>query len=143
MTSLPDLWPHQVKEQENNHREKLMLLWSPRLGKSRAAIEFIMHVSALCGPATRILITAPLVVCPQWVAMLTDALGPNTAIAAYGMPTARVAAALKLETCPIFVMNDDKLPALEESLLKWKPEVYIGDESHRFRTPSSARGRAM
>ena len=140
MSSLPALWPHQVKEQENHGRDKLMLLWSPRLGKSRAAIEFIRHVRAL-GGSPRVLITAPLVVCPQWVQMLASA--NIEAIAAYGMPTARVAAALKLETCPIFVMNDDKLPALEESLLKWKPEVYIGDESHRFRTPSSARGRAM
>jgi SNF2 family DNA or RNA helicase len=137
---LPSLWPHQVKELDNNHREKLMLLWSPRLGKSRAAIEFIRHIKALGGPP-RILITAPLVVCPQWVQMLLEA--GIESIAAYGMPTAKVAQALRVETCPIFVMNDDKLEKLEESLLKWKPEVYIGDESHRFRTPSSGRGRAM
>jgi SNF2 family DNA or RNA helicase len=65
------------------------------------------------------------------------------AIAAYGMPTAKVAQVLRVETCRVIVMNDDKLSALEESLLKWAPSVYIGDESHRFRTASSARGRSM
>lgn len=135
--SLPNLWPHQEKELANNHREKLMLLWSPRLGKSRAAIEFLKSIRS----PLRALITAPLVVCPQWVEMLRKAGFP--VIEAYSMSATKVASQLKLETCRIVVMNDDKLAVLEESLLKWAPSVYIGDESHRFRTPSSARGRAM
>lgn len=141
MNSLPPLWGHQQKELANNHKEKLMLLWSPRLGKSRAAIEWLNSVLWHLKSPGRVLITAPLVVCPQWIQMLKDA--NVEAMAAYSMPTTRVASQLQLETCRVIVMNDDKLGVLEQALLKWGPNVYIGDESHRFRTPSSARGRAM
>jgi len=117
-----------------------MLLWSPRLGKSRAAIEWLLKCLKTHSGA-KVLITAPLVVCPQWVDMLSKA--GVEAIAGYGMTATKVAALLKLETCRVIVLNDDKLKALEESLLRWRPLVYVGDESHRFRGVSTARGKAM
>jgi len=138
MSSLPPLWPHQEKERANHGKDKLMLLWSPRLGKSRAAIDWLQNA---CKGSPRVLITAPLVVCPQWMDMLLEAgLEPY---AGYGIPTTKIATALNWKHVQLVVMNDDKLGALEEALLKWGPNVYIGDESHRFRTPSSDRGRAM
>jgi SNF2 family DNA or RNA helicase len=140
---LPELWPHQRKVlEETNHLPKLVYLHSPRLGKSRVTIEWLQCVLRhLESPTVRVLVTAPLVVCPQWITML-EASG-IAAVAAYGMPTTRVAAQLKLETCRVVVMNDDKLAVLEESILKWSPLVYIGDESHRFRGVSTARGKSM
>lgn len=281
--NLPPLWPHQERVlRATNHLPKLMYLHSPRLGKSRVTIEWLCSLRALEGPGVKVLITAPLVVCPQWIAMLLASGIASTA--AYSMSATKVAAMLKLETCrvskkdckqcqiekeslvpkkgatknlvkpstaqdpfvtdlfvmsitksdtvregtpqsgeirtgmnilgrlqdkvgayteslwkkksdgssltgnpsttstvsemitaqrtlsfgselsdsdseqqiytvptvgkhtckpQVLVMNDDKLAVLEEALLKWGPEVYIGDESHRFRTPSSARGKAM
>lgn len=134
---LPERWIHQQYElDQNGSKHKRMMCWSPRLGKSRAALDFILKHKPL-----RAVISAPLIVCPQWVSLLTDA--GLTPILGYGISTTRASSSLQSYPNGIFVVNDDRLAPLLSSILRWKPEMYIGDESHRFRGVSSKRGKAM
>lgn len=112
---------------------------SPRLGKSLVAL-----AAALESGCDRILITSPIVACPQWARLVRDC--GITPVELYGCPTKIGAEVLeqlavargKLQ---IVVMNDDKLPWLSDELFRWKPQYLIGDESHRFAGVSTKRGR--
>lgn len=146
MTKLPPRWDHQQLEYEQNAlRPKLMLAWSPRLGKSRGAVDFLVVTRDSLLKASRspfrAVLTAPLTVCPQWVELLTQAGFP--VIKGYSCPIPRVGTLLKGRTEGVLVMNDERLSGLLSVLLQWAPQAYIGDESHRFRGVSSSRGKAM
>jgi hypothetical protein len=112
---------------------------SPRLGKSLVAL-----AAALESGRDRILITAPIVACPQWARLVADC--GITPIELYGCSTKMGADALEQLTAArgkqqIVVLNDDKLAWLFAELNEWRPQYIIGDESHRFAGVSTKRGR--
>ncbi len=139
--ALPPLWGHQQACLDRTHaRPKLMLLHSPRLGKSRVAVEFLLSTQRGLERPLRALIAAPLVVCPQWVQVLTEA--KEMPIPAFGWSSTRIAAWLKANKAGIVVVNDDKLGKLVDPILSWRPDLFIGDESHRYKGKSTLRGKA-
>ncbi|MFY9718795.1 MAG: DEAD/DEAH box helicase [Candidatus Cybelea sp.] len=110
---------------------------SPRLGKSLVAL-----AAALESGRDRILITAPLVACPQWARLVRDC--GITPIELYGCSTkigAEVLNTLHDAAEQIVVINDDKLAWLYSQIDAWGPQYIIGDESHRFAGVSTKRGR--
>ena len=135
--TLPPLWLHQKRElEDNHHKPKLALFWSPRMGKTRAAAE-----DARKSGLPRGLVTAPLSVCNDWVDMLV-ALG-FTVVPAFKHPVAALTKIRALrEKGAVIVINDDKLPKACEELLRFDPQFCIFDESHRLKAPAGKRSRA-
>jgi hypothetical protein len=68
-----------------------------------------------------------------------------TVYPAYRMSGPKIVAALKSKEWDdgIILINDDKLFACIEELIRWAPEACIFDESHRFRGVSTRRARSM
>jgi hypothetical protein len=113
---------------------------SPRLGKSLVAL-----AAALESGRDRILITAPIVACPQWARLVRDC--GITPIELYacstkvGAETLAQLAAGRSKLPHVVILNDDKLAWLYDQLSNWHPQYVIGDESHRFAGVSTKRGR--
>ena len=112
---------------------------SPRLGKSLVAL-----AAALESGRDRILITAPLVACPQWARLVRDC--GITPVELYNCPVKVGVEVLEQLTVTkgklqVVVTNDDKLTWLYSELRDWQPQYIIGDESHRFAGVSTKRGR--
>lgn len=119
---------------QTRNTDRLAYLWSPRLGKSYMAIDFL-----LSRRVKRAVISSPLVVCPQWVELCKLA-GLNPVIGFKGLCSDL---GRRLDRDGVLVINDDRLRATQAAILRFKPEAFIGDESHRFRGVSSGRGKAM
>jgi SNF2 family DNA or RNA helicase len=134
---LPPMWRHQARElEQNHHKPKLALFWSPRMGKTRAAAE-----DARKSGLPRGLVTAPLSVCNDWVDMLV-ALG-FTVVPAHKAPVKSLTKIRELRASgAVIVINDDKLPAACEELLRFDPQFCIFDEAHRLKRPSGKKSRA-
>jgi SNF2-related domain/Helicase conserved C-terminal domain len=137
--TLPPLWRHQSRELElNHHKPKLALFWSPRTGKTRAAAE-----DAKKSGLRRIVVSAPLSVCPDWATMF-EALGFATVVRAYEHRVADLVGLRPLRQAgAVVVINDDKLDRGIDELLRWGPEYYICDECHRGKAPRGRRSMAM
>jgi len=107
----------------------------PRLGKTRLAIEYLKHWNP-----RSCLITAPKTVCPFWIEE-AKSLGITVLDGFSGTikDTIRL-----LRTVPDrwTVVNDDRLAAILKEMPKLTVEALIADESHRFKSVSSARGKA-
>ena len=132
------MWAHQKRELEQNaHKSRLALHWSPRTGKTRAAAEDLKKSGI-----KRALVTAPLSVCPDWVAML-EALGFEV-FPAYKYPVSKLVELRKFrqQGC-VIVINDDKLDRGCEELLRFDPQACYFDEAHRFKAPAGRRSKAM
>lgn len=138
---LPPMWKHQAHELEvNAHKPRLMLHWSPRIGKTRTAAEFMTRKPEV----RRLVVTAPLAVCPDWVDMLV-ALG-WTVIPAFTTPVAKLTMLRQFRdtgTRFAVVINDDKISRGEDELLRWQPQGAIIDESHRCKKPTGKRSKSM
>lgn len=141
-TGLPER-AEQTKWQRDEHSAngndpKRAEFASPRLGKSLVAL-----AAALESGRDRILITAPIVACPQWARLVVDC--GITPVELYACPTKVGAEVLEgliaKRGLQVVVMNDDKLPWLSDELFRWKPQYLIGDESHRFAGVSTKRGK--
>ena len=142
-TGLPER-EEQTKWQRDEHAEhgtdpKRAEFASPRLGKSLVAL-----AAALEFGRDRILITAPVVACPQWARLVADCgIEP---IELHGVATITGAAVLKALTAKrgklqVVIINDDKLAWLLTEFTAWQPQYIIGDESHRFAGVSTKRGK--
>ena len=133
------LWPHQEREvRENALRPRLLMAWSPRLGKTKTAIESMKAA----GPFERGLVVAPLVVCPFWARELEEA--GFEVMRGYGMTGAEIERRLRMdEPRTILILNYDKVPGIETALLRWKPVALIADESHYLKSHNSQRGKVI
>jgi len=140
MTAVQPLFPWQAKEiAEHAHDAKRAIFASPRLGKTRAAIESLRVAVPL---EARTLVVAPLVVAPYWAEQLEQA-GYNV-MRAYGMTVNTVTVTLAMdEPQSVIVLNYDKVPLLETPLTRWKPVALIADESHYLKSPTSERGKVV
>lgn len=114
---------------------KRALFASPRLGKTRCAVEYLK----LWRPAS-CLITAPKTVCPYWIQEAQEQ--GITLLDGYTGSIKKTVELLKANKRAYIVMNDDRLPGVLAALPGYQPEALIGDESHRFKSPSSQRGRS-
>lgn len=114
--------------------DRLAYLWSPRLGKSLMALDFLLRRGV-----KRAVISAPLVVCPQWVE-LCEAEGLEVIKGYKGLCSDL---GRRLDHDLVVVVNDDRLKALQPAIARFKPDLFVGDESHRFRGVSTGRGKAM
>lgn len=114
--------------------DRLAYLWSPRLGKSYMPLDLMARRGV-----KRAVISSPLVVCPQWVDLCRSL--DLEVIQGFKGPTANVPRRLNHDG--VLIVNDDRLRALQSEIVRFKPDLFVGDESHRFRGVSSARGRAM
>ena len=148
---LEERWPHQQEEFEKNvHRPKLALGWEPRLGKTKAAIDFLLEHHP-----GRVLVSAPLLVCPQWAEQLEQAGFRVTRGYAFKRKeqfdralflTEKIPKRVRPRRTPLataLVLNVDKLIGNKKLLEYWGPEVYIGDECHQFQNATSGRTKAM
>lgn len=145
------LWPHQAAEVAQHATvPKKLLAWSPRLGKTLAAIES-MKAAGYRGKG---LVICPLVVAPQWVEQL--ALAGLPVLRGYAMSTRELAAALEANPLSVIVLNYDKAAyrSPEErrlrktglvlrTILKWAPPAVIVDESHYIKDPGTGRAKAV
>lgn len=150
-----DLWNHQ-HEYVTKHaldREHI-LLWEPRLGKTRASIEGMVRWVGE-RQVRRIIVVAPQTVAADvWAPSLQE----YRAQGFFGRPESVVihelyAGSLEArsgvlrahratEGVQIVVTNRDALKPLQAAFLRWKPEGLILDELHDYTRPSTDRGTA-
>jgi SWI/SNF-related matrix-associated actin-dependent regulator 1 of chromatin subfamily A len=131
------LWPHQQKaKDEAQEIPKQAFFWSPRLGKTQASIEVIKEWGD-----TRGIVICPLVVCPMWSKLLKEAGLPVQD--GYSATVRALSEAIGSWGDQVLVINYDKVPALIERLMKWKPKFVVADESHWIKSPSAKRARAV
>jgi len=116
---------------------KRAIFASPRLGKTRLATEELSRLPD--EPPLRGLVVCPLVVAPQWENEL-DAAGLLNFPLYSGTRNARRE---RLFGPGIGIINDDVLADLYQELARWGPDALVGDESHRYKTPGSKRGKAF
>jgi hypothetical protein len=134
------LYPWQAAEIETNAQTpKRAIFASPRLGKTLVVLD---SLDAMVDSLHRVLVTAPLGVCPMWTRLLADR--GWRVIDAYRGPSRGLGARLeKSKGWTAVVINHERLgPGIDE-LLRWAPDAVIGDESHKFKAPASRRGRAF
>jgi SNF2 family DNA or RNA helicase len=132
-----DRYDWQVQEvAQYGHEEKRGIFASPRLGKTLTCIDTMdtWHVG-------RMIVCAPLLVCPQWENELRAA-GYQVSNMYSGSHQARVSR-MYAERPDVVVINYDVLGNLMDDLIAWKPEALIGDESHLIKGVSSQRGQAF
>jgi SWI/SNF-related matrix-associated actin-dependent regulator 1 of chromatin subfamily A len=115
---------------------KRAIFAEPRLGKTRLAVEYL---KAWGTPPC--LITAPKTVCPYWVE--EGAAQGITILNGYEGTVKDTVALLRAFPTSTVVVNDDRLALILQAYPSYAPRALIADESHRFKSPSSKRGRAF
>lgn len=136
----PPLWAWQKAELERYANEpKRAIFASPRLGKSRVILESLPMWRA--HGVTRVLIVAPLIVCPQWARWLES--GDFRVINLYS--GSREARARRLSGAEegVAVANYDILGALDHELAVWSPAGLVGDESHLLKGVATTRAKVF
>jgi SNF2 family DNA or RNA helicase len=140
-------YPHQDYEIKNFGRApKRALFWSPRTGKTRAAIQ-----SALEARVYDLLVIAPLSTCPQWATALEEHGLP--VVRGYAMNRGPLLAALRKRT-GVVVLSWRRISAknpedrkrgrpssIAERLLACNFTGIICDESHNMASPSADQAR--
>jgi len=131
------LWKHQQDALDEAHTyPKRALLFDPRTGKTKTSIAIL---KAWGTPPC--LITAPKTVCPYWVE--EGAAQGITILNGYEGTVAKTVALIKANPLAVVVINDDRLANILKELPSASWTALIADESHRFKSPSSKRGRAF
>ena len=115
---------------------KRAIFAEPRLGKTRLAVEYLKAWGT-----SPCLITAPKTVCPYWVE--EGAAQGITILNGYEGTIKETVALIKAHPKATIVINDDRLALILQAYPTYAPEAYIADECHRFKSPSSHRGRAF
>jgi superfamily II DNA or RNA helicase len=110
---------------------------SPRLGKTRLAVEEMCLQDG--DLPIRGVVCSPLVVAPQWEAELAN--GGLFAVPCFS--GSREDRSDRIYGPGVVVVNDDMLAALLPDLLAWGPDFLVGDESHRFKSPTAKRAKAF
>ena len=131
------LWKHQQDALDEAYKyPKRALLFDPRCGKTKTSIAIL---KAWGTPSC--LITAPKTVCPYWVE--EGAAQGITILNGYEGTVKDTVALIKAHPKATIVINDDRLALILQAYPGYAPEAYIADECHRFKSPSSHRGRAF
>jgi Mesyanzhinovviridae DNA helicase len=131
------LRPWQAQELKDNLKHpKRALFAEPRLGKTRMAIEYL---KAWGTPPC--LITAPKTVCPYWVE--EGAAQGITVLNGFVGSVKDTVALLKRSKGATVIVNDDRLALILKAMPNASWTALIADESHRFKSPSSKRGKAF
>jgi hypothetical protein len=136
--SKPDLPPRrewQDRELTEHLEPKRNIFASPRTGKTMYAAEWLRGIAKDHG-IERGLVSAPLRVCPLWVATLEDAGLPVIPAFKSGAAATRG----MRDWSGIVVTNVDKLHPLRPEFSR--AEAVVLDEVHDVAGPSSQRGRA-
>jgi SNF2 family DNA or RNA helicase len=131
------LWKHQQDALDEAYKyPKRALLFDPRTGKTKTSIAIL---KAWGTPSC--LITAPKTVCPYWIE--EGAAQGITILNGYEGTVAKTVALIKANPLAVVVINDDRLANILKELPSASWTALIADESHRFKSPSSKRGRAF
>jgi hypothetical protein len=134
--SLP-LRPWQATDlRDHGCTPKRAIFAEPRLGKTRLAVEYL---KAWGTPPC--LITAPKTVCPYWIE--EGAAQGITILNGYEGTVKDTVALLRACPASTVVINDDRLALILQAMPNLTMTALIADESHRFKSPSSKRGRAF
>lgn len=160
---LPPLWPHQLSAIEcagSRHA----LFFDPGLGKTRVAVELVRR-----SRETRVLVIAPLNVCRMWDRELPALYGEEweTYIVAGGTPkekqrtVAQFTSSYSRHPRKLLIVNQESVRTkrrkvkagyratgpeeneILERLKLTKVNFVIVDESHNFKTPSSAQTKGL
>lgn len=123
------------------------LLFEMGCGKSLTAVGIAGRLY-LDGLISRVLVVAPLAVCPVWPRELADYAGfPHEVTVLEGDAKKKRAALEKLrrpsDGLRVAVVNYESVWRLEKELLEWAPEMIISDESQRIKDPMSRQSKAM
>jgi len=114
---------------------KRAIFAAPRLGKTRMAIEYLK-----AWRPSSCLITAPKTVCPFWI---EEARSQGiTVIDGFSGTIKNTVRLLRAFPDRWMVINDNRLAEILKAMPKLTVEALIADESHRFKSVSSARGKA-
>jgi SWI/SNF-related matrix-associated actin-dependent regulator 1 of chromatin subfamily A len=134
--SLP-LRPWQATDlRDHGCTPKRAIFAEPRLGKTRLAVEYLKAWN----PSSA-LITSPKSVCPFWIKEAAEQ--GVTILNGYSGTIKATVALIKANPRSVIVINDDRLSDVTKALPNHVWEAVIADESHRFKSPSSHRGRVF
>lgn len=140
----PALWPWQAREAENAFIPRRAIFAAPRTGKTRAAIESLARAAGRLD-ISRGVVVSPVAFAKDWADQLEDFGFP--VIRGYARSAMQIAKSLP--RTGILVVNQDKIARrltkstrLADVLLRWGPQAYIRDESHRDKDPQSEMGKA-
>jgi SWI/SNF-related matrix-associated actin-dependent regulator 1 of chromatin subfamily A len=133
---MSSLRPWQADELRDHLKDpKRAIFAAPRLGKTRMAIEYLK-----AWRPSSCLITAPKTVCPFWI---EEARSQGiTVLDGFSGTIKDTVRLLRANAGATVVVNDDRLAAILKEMPKLAPGALIADESHRFKSVSSARGKA-
>lgn len=138
--ALPAPWPWQADEHRDfGLDDKRAIHADPRIGKTIAALlglreQFVSH------GMKRAMVSAPLKVCPMWAETIAKAGLP--VIDCHRLSAAQIIRKLAKKWSGVVLVNDDKAAAVLGMLVE-RVEGLIVDESHRMKSVSSNRGKAL
>ena len=150
MNGLPPAYPHQQKEVDTyGCQPRRALFWSPRTGKTRAAIESMIKA----GKTSAVVVT-PLSTCPQWADLL-EVYG-FTVLRGYSMPRPALLKALRTAAPKTIVVaswrrigsqtpderKQKRKSAVLNALLSFNAQAVILDESHNMASASATQAKA-
>lgn len=150
MVEEKDLWEHQKRcIHAATEQKDLALFLDAGVGKTAIAINILRNHFRISKTVKSTLILAPIVVLKQWkdeFAKFSN-IPQHQIFVCYGTGAKRTdqikdAIASTLGDCIIITNYETILmtPAILE-LLNWRPEIFILDESHRCKSPTSKRSR--
>ncbi len=132
------LWEHQRRALElSNGKHAFLFLLDTGCGKSRVAVECIRRLINKNRRNMRVLIIAPVVVCPNWPREIKKYSNIQNPIHLKGSQKERLETFKKRTSLGdyVFVTNFEFLlmKDLYEAVFEWEPEILIVDELHRAR----------
>lgn len=140
-----ELWEHQAKAVSNAaFKNYYALFFEMGTGKTRTILEVLRHKFQTKNSRLKTFILSPLVVVPNWVNETRRWIG-HEAVALEGSQKKRIQTFLEALSSGshIFVSNYECLlmKDLFARLKMWAPEALVFDESHKLKSPTSARSK--
>jgi len=150
---LPALWEHQKKAINASFElPDVALFYDPGTGKTRTTIDIIRHRCAANGRLMKIFVLCPKIVCTNWKREFAQysKIHPWDVVILKGTGHRRKKDFIEavsdngiLSKPKIIITNYEALQ-MEElfNLIKtWAPEIIVGDEAQRFKSPTSVRAK--
>jgi SNF2 family DNA or RNA helicase len=143
---LTELWDHQKISIERARTEPHVALFhEPGLGKTRTAIEILREDFNQHKSIAKTLILCPLSTCKQWKKAFSvySKIDERKIQALTGPGKTRVRAMANDPKIIITNFESVQIKDFYAELLRWSPEIVIGDESHRLKDSASVRAKKI
>lgn len=144
---MSELWEHQKSALEKmRERNYYALFMEMGTGKTRVTIEHLRHLCNKHGKLLRVLIFAPLSVCPQWKQeILKFSKIKEENIHVLTMPGRARVEAIKRISSGVVITNYEavNITAFYAELILWHAEVLICDEIHLCKSSQTSRSKKV